>query len=107
MSENGTSEIFLNNLEKISCVICFNDINHEELCITNCGHNYCLDCLKTWFQRENISCPFCRQDIDHFFKNNEKNNIIKVTINNQNNNNKNAGRNNISCTLFSTYKRSW
>ena len=34
---------------------------------------FTIFCLKKWFDRGNISCPFCRQDIEHFFKNNEKN----------------------------------
>ena len=80
MGDKEKSEVFLNSIQSNSCIVCFNSINEEEMCITNCEHKYCLDCLKKWFDRGNISCPFCRQDIEHFFKNNEKNNIVKVTI---------------------------
>lgn len=80
MSDKETSEVFLNNVQSDSCIICFNSIGEEEMCVTNCGHKYCLDCLKHWFDRGNISCPFCRQDIEHFLKNNEKNNIVKITL---------------------------
>ncbi len=80
MGDKENSEVFLNSIQSNSCIVCFNSINEEEMCITNCEHKYCLDCLKKWFDRGNISCPFCRQDIEHFFKNNEKNNIVKVTV---------------------------
>ena len=80
MSYKEKSEVFLNSIQSNSCIICFNSISDEEMCVTNCEHKYCFDCLKEWFNRGNISCPFCRQDIEHFFKNNEKNNIVKVTI---------------------------
>lgn len=80
MSDKEKSEVFLNNIQSNSCIICFNSISDEEMCVTNCEHKYCLDCLNTWFNRGNISCPFCRQVVKHFFRNNEKTNIIKVSV---------------------------
>lgn len=80
MSNKENSEVFLNNVQFDSCIICYNSISDEEMCVTNCNHKYCLDCLNEWFDRGNISCPFCRQDIEYFFKNNEKNNIVKITL---------------------------
>lgn len=86
MSDKEKSEVFLNNIQSNSCIICFNFISEGEMCITNCDHKYCLDCLKKWFDRGNISCPFCRQDIEHFFKNNERYNIVRVTVKPSDNN---------------------
>ena len=94
MSEKHNSETFLNNIENISCVICYNPIVNNKLCVTNCEHKYCIDCLNEWFGMGNISCPFCRQDIDFFLKDNEKNNIVKVTVNTPNTLNTLNNRNN-------------
>ncbi len=80
MGEKEKTEIFLNIVQSDSCVICYNSISDEEMCVTNCEHKYCFECLNTWFNRGNVSCPFCRRDILHFFKNNEKNNIVKVSV---------------------------
>lgn len=75
------------------CCICLNE-NIIELnkCLTNCNHDFCKICLIEWFSKGKTSCPLCRNDIDYFMNNYEKNNIIKVenpiipTINQQYNN---------------------
>ena len=49
------------------CAICLKtDIIEEEICINNCGHNFCKPCIDTWFNRGNNSCPICRQIITYF-----------------------------------------
>ena len=49
------------------CAICLKtDIIEEEICINNCGHNFCKPCIDTWFNRGHNSCPICRQIITYF-----------------------------------------
>ncbi len=52
---------------KETCIICYD--KNEEL-NTSCGHSYCVDCLKTWINRNDKSnvCPYCKQNMDYFVK---------------------------------------
>ena len=83
-----------------SCIICFNNIPKELLCITNCNHIYCKDCLNIWFDRGERTCPMCRENIKSYENNGEhtrlvimnnypEDRIVIETINNDNNNNNN------------------
>ena len=49
------------------CFICSNEI--KDFCILNCGHILCLQCFVNWFN-ENKTCPFCRNEIDVEYVNN-------------------------------------
>jgi hypothetical protein len=62
----------------IECPICFNNIVGKDICITNCKHQFCYDCLKKWFEKKKDTCPNCRQKIDTFEYHNEKNRIIYI-----------------------------
>ena len=44
------------NLEPVECVICLTKYSDV---ITNCGHKFCFDCIKSWCNK-NFSCPTCR-----------------------------------------------
>ncbi len=44
------------NLIPEECVIC---LNSDTNIITNCGHKFCQDCIKSWCNK-NITCPTCR-----------------------------------------------
>jgi len=57
------------------CVICYDIIDNNLLCKTNCNHIYCKVCLHKWFDRGNINCPMCRIPIKSYF-NNDTNNMI-------------------------------
>ena len=46
----------INNIE--NCIICF-DRNCN--IITNCDHQYCLECISLWYYKEK-SCPICRKN---------------------------------------------
>jgi hypothetical protein len=55
------------NSREIECPICLNHINNNENKIhkTNCGHEFCEDCLKRSLKRNSElsrtpSCPMCR-----------------------------------------------
>ena len=41
------------------CNICYETKSN---CITDCNHQFCTNCLGTWYKRK-ISCPYCRSDI--------------------------------------------
>ena len=47
----------------ITCTICLNNINIENLGITDCGHIFCYSCI---FKSISINpkCPKCRNDIN-------------------------------------------
>ena len=69
--------------KKNTCSICLDDKDLNELCITNCNHNFCESCLITWFNRGNNSCPICRVNI-HKFNLDEKETRLIVIRNEQN-----------------------
>ncbi len=69
-------EIIINNNE---CSVCFNTITLEQLCITNCNHNFCKECLDKWFNIGKSSCPMCRTPIDYFKHLNKDTRVICVT----------------------------
>ena len=46
------------------CSVCLTEEINDR-CQTNCGHGYCKECLDSWFDRGNKSCPLCRQDIQY------------------------------------------
>jgi hypothetical protein len=45
----------------LSCGICYGIFNNPVE--TQCGHIFCEDCIKQWFNGNNKSCPFCKQQI--------------------------------------------
>jgi len=62
------------------CPICMNDITEEGQCITECNHHFCKECIHKWFDRNNVSCPSCRGEINYYMNNLEKNYIVKVNL---------------------------
>jgi len=44
------------NLVSEECVVCF---ENQTNVITNCGHKFCIGCIKSWCKK-NYSCPICR-----------------------------------------------
>jgi hypothetical protein len=65
---NYTLESYLNKFKEpenqynVDCPICLNEVK-EDKCITNCGHVYCLSCIKTYLDNENKICPMCKEDL--------------------------------------------
>jgi hypothetical protein len=67
----ATSEV-LNNSEDIICPICYDSIEKQNICKTDCNHEFCKDCvnktLKDKIEIKNHSeCPLCRNTIKHLF----------------------------------------
>jgi hypothetical protein len=46
-----------------TCSICLETPSN---CQTVCKHDFCYDCLNTWFQSKN-TCPYCRSNISECF----------------------------------------
>ena len=55
-----------NKNEYVVCPICLEDRPHIEIITTNCGHNYCIKCIKSYFdsKKKPYSCAYCRRKID-------------------------------------------
>jgi len=86
------------NLNENRCSICLQEIQNE--CITNCNHNFCKECLDTWFDNGKNTCPLCRKIIQYFNNNEQNNRIIIIKQNRNTNRNRNRNTtNNQSNTL--------
>lgn len=48
-------------LKCLKCKICENRFTEPKVC--DCGHVFCLDCLKTYLSTNKWNCPICRQTI--------------------------------------------
>lgn len=49
--------------KQYNCPICLDDIKHENLGMTQCGHKFCWDCIEELFLNNNVNnkikCPSC------------------------------------------------
>ena len=63
------------------CPICLKEMNSNELCITDCNHEFCNICLNKWFDRNRNDCPKCRQIIKNFKQDHIITKIINVNSN--------------------------
>jgi hypothetical protein len=63
--------------ESNNCGICFETLQKTNICVTSCGHTFCLQCiLKN--NNYNNNCPYCRkQIIENIDKNNEIIDIVE------------------------------
>ena len=97
MDDKDEIERHINSVEINKCTICFNMYTNENICITDCNHEYCNDCISNWINRGRVDCPMCRQEIKNYRKGNIINHIIKLPgqylVNNRNIN-QNITRNN-------------
>lgn len=62
-NEETKDKLLIKLLDSLICSIC-----HDYMFVpvmTQCGHNYCYDCLTSWFESNNneLSCPQCRAGI--------------------------------------------
>lgn len=63
-----------------NCPICLTPILPEDKCIMNCSHVFCKTCLHDWFNRNKVSCPLCRVDINEYINNESTHYIVKVPV---------------------------
>ena len=79
---------------EINCTICLNnDLEENNLCLTNCSHKFCKKCLDEWFDLGKVSCPMCRDTIQYFNHQGESNRVIKIPSSIRRNNNNNNQQN--------------
>jgi hypothetical protein len=46
------------------CCICMEIREKDEICLVNCGHSFCGECIKnTYNKNRNLGCPLCRESI--------------------------------------------
>jgi len=60
----------------VTCIVCYNTIETENICKTNCNHIYCMGCLNEWFDRGNVDCPMCRSPVKSYLNDNIMNKIV-------------------------------
>jgi len=53
--------------ETIECSIFLEDKSYIEIITTNCGHNYCIKCIKEYFvsKKKPYNCAYCRRKIEN------------------------------------------
>ena len=84
--DNGIDYEIKELKDKYTCTICMKeDLNKDEIYYTNCGHEFCKQCLDDWFKRGNQSCPLCRSEINYYKHNDENYKLIIHKIENNNN----------------------
>jgi len=65
------------------CSICLEDnMNYEQISITNCNHTFCETCLNDWIQQGKYSCPMCRNSIKYYKTNDIETRILPVLTRN-------------------------
>ena len=65
----------------LDCSICLNSLDNETKCITNCNHEFCIDCIEKWLNINKINCPLCRQQLKEYNSYNLKTKIILINTN--------------------------
>jgi hypothetical protein len=49
---------------KEECPVCYDMIPNDKICVTQCSHTFCYDCLTKVIQtNEKHNCPYCREKI--------------------------------------------
>lgn len=60
-------EIDFFNFREKECGICFDEILPDKICLLQCGHEFCCDCIYAWLSNANFSCPYCRSKVTFKF----------------------------------------
>lgn len=89
---------------QFECSICLNEnISINNLCLTNCNHNFCKDCLDNWLNNNKKTCPLCISEINNYKYKNDNYNIIYHNSNTNSNSNLNNNLNNVVMINKNTY----
>mmetsp|Transcript_9310 Transcript_9310/g.23699 ORF Transcript_9310/g.23699 Transcript_9310/m.23699 type:complete len:406 (-) Transcript_9310:359-1576(-) len=51
----------LSKVAMLDCSVCLNDVGPDHIIKLNCGHRFCVSCLKNCAAHQHFSCPTCRQ----------------------------------------------
>lgn len=57
-------DMMLTLFESNQCSICLENIDDHSGGALVCGHPFHNECIKNWFRRGNVSCPYCRRQVD-------------------------------------------
>ncbi len=68
MIEKIESNETINSKTSCECPICYELLGETNVCITKCGHKFCIGCLFKHSERSN-DCPMCREQIVDNFEN--------------------------------------
>lgn len=68
MIETIESTEMINSKTSCECPICYEPLGEKNVCITKCGHKFCIGCLFKHSERSN-DCPMCREQILDNFEN--------------------------------------
>jgi hypothetical protein len=68
MIEKIESNEMINSKTSCECPICYEQLGETNVCITKCGHKFCIGCLFRHSERSN-DCPMCREQIVDNFEN--------------------------------------
>ena len=74
-------EEMLNNIESpdLSCSVCLNEkIENENLCNTNCNHNFCKECIGDWLNQGKNTCPICRTVLKSYMNHDQETKLITI-----------------------------
>jgi len=57
-------------VSKIQCNVCYDEYNKDNIVTTDCGHEFCNDCIDKWKNKcfreyKDASCPLCRQVFEY------------------------------------------
>ena len=58
--EDNNKNKSVDNNQKDKCPICYEDMGNFDICITKCGHKFCMSCLFKHSEKS-INCPLCRE----------------------------------------------
>lgn len=70
--------------EELKCSICLNVFNKPVM--TECDHNFCLDCIQTSIRTNGTNCPQCRQPLNsrQRLRSNRNTNELNISLNENN-----------------------
>ena len=64
--------------KKEECSICLSMFNKNDMCLTNCDHFFCYECLFKWFDTLKYECPLCRTNIESYKIKSENHKLIFI-----------------------------
>ncbi|KAE8055617.1 hypothetical protein FH972_012445 [Carpinus fangiana] len=65
-SNNGITSVYGSNGGGNECTICLEEFKDSERCrvFPHCNHEFHVPCIDAWLERQNQSCPVCRNSLE-------------------------------------------